>query len=91
MSEALKPHRGVLIIVFGILGLVFCMLFGVFAWIMGNQDLAEMDEGVMDPAGRQLTQAGKICGIVSVALMGLGLVMGVLLLFALIMAGAVAG
>ncbi len=51
----MKPHRGVLILVFGILGFVLCQLFGIAAWVMGNNDLKEMDAGVMDSSGRDLT------------------------------------
>lgn len=74
-----RPHRGVMILVFGILGLVCCIIFGIIAWVMGNGDLREMDAGRMDPSGRGLTQAGKICGIVSVALAVVGLVIGLLI------------
>jgi len=69
------PHRGVLILVLGILGLIFCQLFSPFAWIMGKSDLEKMDQGSMDPEGRSLTQAGMICGIVGTALMILVLLM----------------
>jgi len=69
-----RPHRGTLILVLGILGLVCCFICGIVAWVMGNGDLREMDAGRMDPSGRGLTQAGKICGIVSVVLQIIGLV-----------------
>jgi hypothetical protein len=68
VGQPMRPHRGTLILVFGILGLVCCFIFGIIAWVMGNGDLREMDMGRMDPSGRGLTQAGKICGIISVAL-----------------------
>ena len=67
-GQPVRPHRGVMILVFGIIGLLCCIVFGIVAWVMGNGDLREMDAGRMDPSGRGLTQAGKICGIVSVAL-----------------------
>ncbi len=67
----MKPHRGVLILVFGILSLVACPFFGVAAWMMGDTDLREIDNGRMDPSGRDLTKAGRICGIVGAALLGL--------------------
>ena len=73
-TTSLKPHRGVVVLVLGILGLVCCLICGIVAWVMGNADLAEMDAGTMDPEGRGLTQAGKICGIVSVILNVIGLV-----------------
>ena len=71
-GQPVRPHRGVMILVFGILGIVCCLIFGIIAWVMGNGDLREMDAGRMDPSGRGLTQAGKILGIVSVALAVLG-------------------
>lgn len=48
----MKPHRGVLILVLGILGLVICQPVGIAAWLMGSNDLKEMDSGAMDPEGR---------------------------------------
>lgn len=60
----MEAHRGTLILVFGILSIVICGIFGPFAWKMGQGDLAKIDAGTMDPEGRQLTNAGKICGIV---------------------------
>jgi len=67
VQQQLRPHRGTLILVLGILGLVCCLICGIIAWILGSTDLKEMDAGRMDPAGRGLTQAGKICGIISVS------------------------
>jgi hypothetical protein len=61
----LMPHRGTTILVLGILGLVACPILGPFAWIMGNQDLAEIEAGRMDPEGQGTTQAGRICGMIS--------------------------
>lgn len=70
----MKPHRGTLILVLGILGLVVCAPIGIAAWIMGKGDLAEMDAGVMDPSGRSMTNAGKICGLIATILLGLSLI-----------------
>lgn len=67
----MKPHRGTLILVFGVLGLVTCQIFGIVAWVMGNNDLREMDAGIMDPTGRENTSAGRICGIISTVILGL--------------------
>ena len=83
--QPLRPHRGVLILVLGILGIVCCLICGIVAWVMGNGDLREMDAGRMDPSGRGLTQAGKICGIISVVLAILGIVMWLVMM---IVAGA---
>lgn len=65
----MRPHRGSIILVFGILGLVVCQLFGIAAWLMGNTDLNEMAQGRMDPSGKDLTKAGRICGIVATAIL----------------------
>ncbi|HET6409420.1 MAG TPA: hypothetical protein VFG14_16150 [Chthoniobacteraceae bacterium] len=71
----MKPHRGTLILVLGILSFVFCGIFSAIpAWIMGNNDLKEMDAGTMDPSGRSLTNVGRILGIVAVVLTILGIV-----------------
>lgn len=64
---AMRPHRGVLILVLGILSWVLgCFIFGIVAWVMGNGDLRAMDAGQMDPEGRGMTQAGKIVGMIHV-------------------------
>jgi len=74
-----KPHRGTLVLVLGILGLVVCGPLGIAAWIMGNNDLREINAGSMDPEGRSLTNAGRICGMIATILLALGLVVGILL------------
>ena len=67
----MKPHRGAVILAFGILGLVVCQLFGIAAWIMGDNDLKEMRRGYMDPSGHDLTNTGRILGMVATALMAI--------------------
>jgi uncharacterized membrane protein YidH (DUF202 family) len=64
----LRPHRGGVVLALGILGIVVCFICGIIAWVMGNNDLREMNAGTMDPSGRGLTQAGKICGMIGVIL-----------------------
>jgi hypothetical protein len=75
----MKPHRGPVILVLGILGLVMCFILGIIAWVMGNADLREMDAGTMDPSGRGLTSAGKICGMIGTILAAVGVGIYVLL------------
>jgi thioredoxin 1 len=84
----MKPHRGSQIQTFGILGLIICMPLGIAAWVMGNNDLKEMDQGLMDPNGRDKTKLGKTLGIISVSLAALALV--ALGIFMIIGAGALA-
>lgn len=74
----MKPHRGTLILVLGILGLIICQPVGIAAWIMGNADLKQIAAGTMDPEGKSLTQIGKILGIVAVALLAIGLLIAIL-------------
>ena len=76
----MKPHRGTLILVLGILGLVVCGPLGIAAWVMGSGDLKEINAGTMDPAGRGSTEAGKICGIIATILMIIGVIFGILFL-----------
>ena len=59
-----KAHRGTLILIFGILGIVCCGLFGIAAWVMGSGDLKAMAAGAMDRSGEGLTKAGKILGMI---------------------------
>jgi len=88
--RTLKPHRGGIVLALGILGIVVCFILGIVAWVMGKNDLNEMDAGIMDPSGRGLTQAGKICGMVSVVLQIIVLLIW-LLVAAVAGAGAVIG
>ena len=66
------PHRGALILTFGILGIACCFPFGIAAWIMGNSDLAQIEAGMMDPSGKGTTNAGRICGIIGTILAIIG-------------------
>ena len=81
----MKPHRGTLILVLGILSLVVCQPIGIAAWIMGSNDMKEMDAGTMDPSGRGQTQGGKICGMIAVILM----IVSILGVGLLVMLGAI--
>jgi hypothetical protein len=72
--EYRHPHHGSLVLILGILGLVLCFGFGIAAWVIANSDLAAMARGEMDESGAGMTRAGKVCGIVSVCLAALGIV-----------------
>lgn len=77
-QQPLAPHRGVLILVLGILSIVCCFICGIIAWVLANGDLKEMAAGRMDPSGEGMTKAGKICGIVGIALQLLGIILQLL-------------
>ena len=63
----MRPHRGVTILVLGLLSLTICGFFGPVAWVMGTRDLEEMQAGSLDPEGRGLTRAGQVLGMVGTA------------------------
>ncbi len=78
----MAPHRGTLILVLGIVGILGCLPTGIAAWVMGNGDLKKIAAGEMDPEGEGLTKAGKICGIITVVahiILIIGLVLAVVL------------
>ena len=78
----LRPHRGVIILVLGILGCSLgCCVFGVIAWAMAAADLREMRAGRMDNSGRGMTLAGMILGIIQVVLMTGYLAISILIRF----------
>jgi hypothetical protein len=80
----MKPHRGTLILVLAIVGIILCPFTGIAAWLMAVNDLKEMDAGLMDPAGREQTKAGKIIGIIATVLFVLFMIAGAIgLVFAL--------
>ena len=81
MSGAiLQQHRGVFILVLGIMSLICCHPLGIAPWVMANEDLARMDRGQMDSSGRGLTQTGKVCSIIALGLIALRIVQFVLVL-----------
>lgn len=74
-ATGVKPHRGIVILVLGICGFAVCVICGIIAWVMANNDLREMEAGTMDREGYQLTNAGRLCGMISVifGLIGVGI------------------
>jgi len=64
-SSRLEPHRGQMIMILGILSIVVLQfILGPITWVMANGDLRKMDQGLMDPAGRDNTKLGKTCAMV---------------------------
>ena len=70
--QYLPAHRGATILVYGILSIVLCGIFGPFGWSMANRDLRLMRIGQMDPTGEGLTSAGRICSIIGTIFLILG-------------------
>jgi len=69
LPPPLPPSNATMVLVFGILSLVLCALFGPFAWYYGNLELQRMDSGLVDPTQRGMAIAGKACGIIATSLM----------------------
>lgn len=84
-------HRGALLLVLGLLGIFLqpCPgpIFALIAWVMGSNDLREMDAGRMDRSGRDLTRAGMILGMV----LSLLWIIGFLIVAGFIFLASVAG
>ena len=76
------PSRGSTILVFGILGLLVCAVFGPIAWSMGNEELRRIESGQAPPDGHGSASAGRICGMISSILMILGIGLFVLIMIA---------
>ncbi len=74
---------GTTILVLGILGLVVCPITSIFAIVMGNTALREIDANPMAYGNRQSVVVGRILGIVSVAIYGV-LIVGYLIFFVVI-------
>jgi hypothetical protein len=77
MRRDMVPHRGTMVLVFGILSLamifpaICCFIpglgglgFGVTAWVLGRGDLLAMQRHAMDPDGMGITRAGWVCGLI---------------------------
>jgi hypothetical protein len=79
-KRRIEPHRGVTILVLGILSLACPGLIGpicgVFAWIMGTNDLNEIHAGRMDREGESLTKLGRLLGIIGICVTGAFIVLG---------------
>ena len=81
-QTGVTPHRGTLILILGILGIVppssGCLVFGLIAWLMGRGDLAQMENGTMDRSGESLTRIGVVLGIIGTVLFCIGLLFFIL-------------
>ncbi|MDG1510278.1 MAG: hypothetical protein P8R31_01190 [Mariniblastus sp.] len=81
-----QPHRGGLILGLGIASILcnVCLIPGVLAWILGKQDMRKINQGIMDPEGRSMTQAGMVIGMVITILFFLSVAAWFLLSIALV-------
>jgi predicted Zn finger-like uncharacterized protein len=80
-SGGMRPHRGMLILILGIVGVLPCFVCAhwvcaALAVYFGHTDLKAMDRGEIDPAGRGLTKIGWILGIVGLVFLALEICSG---------------
>lgn len=80
--------QGTIVLILGILGIVACQVLSPVAWVMGNRTLAEIDAQPGRYSNRSLVNAGRICGIVGSAL--LGITGAIFLVYLVIIIGVVA-
>lgn len=59
----MHPHRGTLILTFGVLSLLGVLPLAPVAWWMGTVDARQMLEGTMDPSGKTATEVGRFLGM----------------------------
>lgn len=85
--EPPKHPQAVTVLVLGILGIVVCGVCGPFAWSMGARAEREMQAQPGRWSGSTEITVGKILGIVSTALLALGVLVIVLLLLGGVVAG----
>jgi hypothetical protein len=68
-------HQATTVLVLGIISLVLCQILGPFAWVMGNRVVREIDAAGGTVGGRSTANAGRICGIIASALLGLSILL----------------
>jgi hypothetical protein len=73
-----EASQATTVLVLGIIGIVACQILGPFAWIMGNKELEAIDAGRRPPENRGSANAGRILGIISTALLAIGLALVIL-------------
>lgn len=74
-----RPHpRGVAVLVLAIIGLLVCAPCGIVALVLGNNALKEIDANPGAYSNRGMVNAGRILGIIAIALWVIGIVIGVI-------------
>ena len=71
-----KPEGGTVVFVLGLLGLLMCQVLGIVAWVLGNSYMDKCRAMNVEPEG--IAVAGRILGIISTVLFGLGIILTIL-------------
>ncbi|GEM_PF-2937142 len=77
-APILPKGNGVLVLVFGILGIATCLPLSIIAWLMGHGELQKMRRGLISTEEEGLTKVGRILGIIGTILMAL---IGIIIFF----------
>ncbi len=78
-----KLHRGNMILTLGILSFLTLacgvgVILGIVTWVYANSDLKEMESGLRDVSGKNLTVAGKVIAMITVGIAGLTLLASII-------------
>jgi len=76
-----EQSQATLALVLGIIGIVACQVLGPFAWYVGQKELQAIDAGKRPPENRSTANAGKILGIITTVLLGIGILVLLAILF----------
>lgn len=75
------PHRGRMIFALAMVGMMLWFpIPSIMAWLMGSGDLAQIDHGLRDPAGRTLTVWGRNLGVIASLVWGLAVLVALVFL-----------
>lgn len=74
--------QGTTIMVLGIISLFTCFILGIIALVMGKKALGEIDSNPGAYTNRGNVKAGVICGLISVILQGIGVVIYIIAIIA---------
>jgi hypothetical protein len=85
-TAPLRPHRGTLILMLGIMSLCLPFPLGPLAWRLGRKDLKAMQDGEMDPDGMDLTTYGKRFGMSS-TILAVGYLVFLIVMFSRLLGG----
>lgn len=76
----MEHPQGTTVLVLGVLSLVVCGVLGPVAWTMGNTALKQINANPGAYTNRGNVQTGRICGMISTALLAIGILAFVLLI-----------
>ena len=77
VSYVQQPHRGLTILMLGVLGWLICPVIAPFTFSMGVRDLQAMRAGLMDPEGLSLTQVGVTLALIEIGVFLLGVALAI--------------